>query len=120
MERLTKRDNNGNSYFRNKCFDDGILDYGMIIDRLAELEDKLESGELLELPCKVGDTVYVVYKDEWEYSIYVATAIGFYIDEEHGIEIITDFQCYPCDRIGNFTTKEAAEARLKELQEQKR
>ncbi len=82
---------------------------------LREELAKLESGELLELPCKVGDTVYVVYKDEWEYSIYAATAIGFYINEEHGIEIITDFNCYPCDRIGNFTTKAAAEDRLRAL-----
>lgn len=29
-----------------------------ILDRLAELEDKIESGKILELPCKVGDTVY--------------------------------------------------------------
>lgn len=27
-------------------------------NRLAELEDKLESGLLIELPCKIGDTVY--------------------------------------------------------------
>lgn len=29
-------------------------------NRLAELEDKLENGTLIELPCKVGDTVYVL------------------------------------------------------------
>ena len=29
-----------------------------LIDRLYELEDKIESGTLVELPCKVGDTVY--------------------------------------------------------------
>ena len=28
--------------------------------RLAELEDKIESGYLLESPCMVGDTVYVL------------------------------------------------------------
>lgn len=27
-------------------------------ERLAELEDKIENGTLIELPCKVGDTVY--------------------------------------------------------------
>lgn len=30
-----------------------------IYDRLAELEDKLESGKLLELLADVGDTIYV-------------------------------------------------------------
>ena len=39
--------------------------------RLAELEDKIENGTLVELPCKVGDTLYLVYSpfgdiDEWE------------------------------------------------------
>ena len=29
-----------------------------IYNRLAELEDKIEDGTLIELPCKVGDTVY--------------------------------------------------------------
>ena len=27
-------------------------------NRVAELEDKIENGTLVELPCKVGDTVY--------------------------------------------------------------
>jgi hypothetical protein len=29
-----------------------------LYNRLAELEDKIENGTLIELPCKVGDTVY--------------------------------------------------------------
>lgn len=29
-----------------------------IIHRLAELEDKIENGTLVELPCKVGDIIY--------------------------------------------------------------
>lgn len=29
-------------------------------NKLAELEDKLENGTLIEIPCKVGDTVYVI------------------------------------------------------------
>ena len=28
--------------------------------KLAEFEDKLEQGTLVELPCKVGDTVYII------------------------------------------------------------
>lgn len=31
-----------------------------VINRLAELEDKIEQGTLVELPCKVGDTVYKI------------------------------------------------------------
>lgn len=31
-------------------------------NRLAELEDKIENGTLVELPCKVGDTIYEIFK----------------------------------------------------------
>lgn len=31
------------------------------IDKLAEYEDLEEQGLLIRLPCKVGDTVYVIY-----------------------------------------------------------
>ncbi len=34
-----------------------------IIHRLAELEDKIENGTLVELPYKVGDTIYEVFKN---------------------------------------------------------
>lgn len=34
-----------------------------LLDRLAELEDKIEDGTLVELPCKVGDTIYEVFKN---------------------------------------------------------
>lgn len=34
-----------------------------ILERLAELEDKIEYGTLVELPCKVGDTIYEVFKN---------------------------------------------------------
>lgn len=32
-------------------------------NRLAELEDKIENGTLVDLPCKVGDTLYEVLKN---------------------------------------------------------
>lgn len=34
-----------------------------IYNRLAELEDKIENGTLVEPPCKVGDTIYEVFKN---------------------------------------------------------
>ena len=34
-----------------------------IIHSLAELEDKLETGALVEPPCKAGDTIYEVFKN---------------------------------------------------------
>lgn len=123
MERLTKRDKDGKPFIPNKDYrtdikingyDDGFMD---ILKRLAELEDKLESGQLVELPCKIYDTVWVVFSPSYgEYEIHEAKAVGFEIGV-NGIRIITNFCCYECYRICNYTTKEAAEARLKELQE---
>ena len=52
-----------------------------IYNRLAELEDDLESGKMIRLPCKVGDTVWdivksinrtentIVYKHIQEYQV---------------------------------------------------
>lgn len=37
--------------------------YDDLLNRLAELEDKIENGTLVELPCKVGDTIYEVFKN---------------------------------------------------------
>ncbi len=103
------------------CYNDmnGKGDYttGRSVDRLAELEDKLESGQLVELPCKVGDLIYIVYlDDDYEYKIAKTECIGFNI-RRGDIDIITDLCCYDPFRYGKFTTKEAADARLKELQE---
>lgn len=36
--------------------------YDDLLNRLAKLEDKIENGTLIELPCKVGDTIYEVFK----------------------------------------------------------
>lgn len=46
------------------------LGYSYIYKRLGELEEKIEAGTLMELPCKVGDMMYEVVKDlpiqEWK------------------------------------------------------
>ena len=36
--------------------------YEVMKNRLAELEDKIEQGTLIELPCKVGTDIYYVGK----------------------------------------------------------
>lgn len=43
--------------------------YSYIYERLHELEDKIANGTLIDLPCKVGDTVYV-NKDTWKDGIF--------------------------------------------------
>ena len=40
-----------------------FADYNEIINRLCDLEDKIEQGKILELPCKIGQTIYVITAD---------------------------------------------------------
>ena len=39
---------------------DTYLDYARVNNALWEIENKIENGTLVELPCKVGDTVYKI------------------------------------------------------------
>jgi hypothetical protein len=66
------------------------------IERLAELEDKIEQGKLKELPCKVGDTVYVIAScnDVDMYRIY----------EENRCECPFEYDCDYEDCDANGTT----------------
>lgn len=89
--------------------------------RLIELEDKIENGTLIELPCKIGDTFYEAVKglplEEWEMtSISICRNERFYDlwaerkrDYAHWKFLIEDFG-KTC-----FLTKKEAEAKLKEL-----
>ena len=89
-------------------------------DRLAELEDKIEQGTLIELPCKVGDTVYCVYAasgiQEWEvFGIEILKNTILFLLGHQGTE---DYNAAYLSEAGKyfFFTREEAEKRLKELQ----
>lgn len=89
------------------------------INRLTELEDKIEKGRLMELPCKVGDTVYLSYISSQRHPFtYIVSRITAYIDKDE-----TKVYAYDqYDRGGKlgailFTTLKEAEAKLKELGE---
>lgn len=115
----------------------------MAIEKLAAYEDAEEQGLLLRSPCKVGDTVYLidrdknnkfkVYEGKWERVSLVQTLkygsfnlCGeisydirdyFYNDGrtmKHGMYVGQE-----STKIGEvvFLTKEAAEAKLKEIEE---
>lgn len=80
MSRLTERDGLVvHSKFKGDFASQNIL------HKLADYEDKEEQGLLIELPCKVGDTVYEllitgVKKHEPVYEIYEAKVIRFIRD----------------------------------------
>ena len=117
VERLTKRDKDGNIYY------DGALDP---IKCLAELEDKIESGEMLIPPCKVGDTVY--YPDEVDDGNSIFFKIRKGIVDCFNIEVgckealvkydggLTYWHNFASFGETVFTDKTQAEVKLKELQ----
>lgn len=97
--------------------------YSYIYKRLYELEDKIENGTLVELPCKVGDTVYF---DTYRHG----ESIGVQPHKVERVEVVfrteRTFGNVGADipewQFGKsvFLTKSEAEARLNELQEKQR
>lgn len=103
--------------YRNTCL-------RVAIDRLAELEDKLENGTLIELPCKVGDKFYQVVKGlpihEWEVETIVFGNIYSpknYVMTARRTKDLAFWKFWSED-IGEtiFLTKAEGEAKLRELQ----
>lgn len=118
MERLTERidnvpDGESGVWVKNH-------DYVSAAEKLADYEDLEEQGRLLKLPCKVGNTVYVISMGKI-ISLVVEEISTFYVKNEKIINV----KCQNADIFRNyierefgrvvFLTKEEAEAKLKEL-----
>ena len=98
------------------------------IERLTEEHNRHMDGTLVETPCKVGDTVYCVeyfcnYKgcssDEQMFCCGCSEMLERERRKEKFVISKKKFRLQDLDRVGKtlFPTEEAAEARLKELQE---
>lgn len=113
MSRLTKRaEDDGIKavwYGKREVFLEGETGYAEA-DKLAHYEDLEEQGRLIELPCKVGDTVYVVDTDYTD--IYDLSSQYYFVIE-------CEFELYMITGLGIwvFLTKEEAEGKLKKLKE---
>lgn len=85
-----------------------------IYNRLADLEDKIENGTLVELPCKVGDTAMAII-DTLAYDNSLRRVkiegLAYIVKDENG-----DITFQHINRL--FSNEAEAEARLKELQEE--
>lgn len=88
--------------------------YSHIYKRLAEYEDDEESGKIVRLPCKVGDTVYVIIKAENGYALLKDICDVFIIKDG---EVYIGLQNYNVGANKYYLTREEAEKRLKALQE---
>lgn len=120
MERLTerKRNFNGTAISKKSMIDrEGyptVSDYASkVLTKLADYEDAEEQGLLLRLPCKVGDTVYIIIAK----SISKQKVKEIIIDE-YGIKFKTNRRMFGlCDVFHTvFLTKAEAEAKLAEME----
>lgn len=130
-DRLTKRLENGavryddGEYWR-ACYpwnEHCLSDIDRMAIKLCELEDKIEQGKIVELPCKVGQTVYATsnyFGGEWQ--MYICRVDNFTVYEKNVFMSISDrdgcnFVANICE-IGKtvFLTREEAERALKEAQ----
>ena len=92
-------------------------------DRIAELEDKIESGTLVEFPfCvfdkkknKEADCYKIALKEDWAKCLCYCDMEGFAITQD-GMLILLD-ECGRYTYCPDNRFKVVAEARLKELQE---
>lgn len=103
------------------------LGYSHIYNRLAELEDKIMDGTLIELPYKLGTKLYFIvlhtfggYFEIFETELWVY--VSRYKDEFGGVDFAIeindvdfDYETWVTARC--YSTKAEAEAKLKELQE---
>ena len=98
----------------NKDYYGDTIDFDDLYNRLAELEDKIENGTLVELPCKVGDMVY-------GYSKNVSRIIYGRLDSIHITDRGVYYTVYEDDGIIQYwldhvsKIKVEAEKRLEEL-----
>ena len=129
-KRLTNKDWKENyDIFEDICCDICTEDCGECernfnaLVRLAELEDKIENETLVNIPCKVGCTIYEVFKNHKPPFIQ-QTKVEKIIVTEKGLKLkLARNSVYETSisSLGNtlFLTKEEAEVKLKELTEVK-
>ena len=118
-QRLTKKVKDCFQYdlkdFKHKIGEFGDYDaffaYSMAVKRLGELEEKIENGTLVELPCKVGDNaVAIIDTLAYPNAIYNVKLkdLAYIVEDENG-----DVTFQHITRI--FGTKAEAEKRLEEI-----
>ena len=146
MERLTQTSNKGGVAFTFDlditCERSEIKKILKVAEKLKNYEDAEEQGLILRLPCKAGDTVYLIDRDEnnkfkvydgkWERVSLVQTSK----DVSFNLCGVISYDIYDCfyddgrimkhrmyvgqehTKIGKvvFLTKEEAEAKLKEME----
>lgn len=120
---LAKKD--GKFYFNGRevhpqygCHDMSPNDNLKLYNHFAKLEDEIENGTLVRLPCKVGDKVYYV-NYEFDNSKAVKERSKYYITSHTIKEKDILFIAFQIFNQVAWTTREQAEAKLLELKGEK-
>ena len=100
-----------------------------IFEKLQRYEDLEEGGKLIELPCKIGDTVYYINTKTrlslFKSTVYEGEVVRF-VTTRYGTSIVIQIRNeYGCTELYSednynktvFLTKEEAEAALKGAEE---
>ena len=121
MERLTQTSDKGGVAFTFDldvtCKPSEAQKILILAEKLKQYEDAEEQGFLLRLPCKVGDTIYLVDFEENDYD--EATVLSIEIDtRENRILINSDYETGTWSEDGYvFYSREEAEQALKQMGE---
>ena len=113
--------------YRNCQYCDDDIEYAHEVhNRLAKLEDKIENGTLIELPCKYGNTAWFVYETENDEMFLDEGVIQSFSIDSCGLWVYVIYKSgltywHTIEAIGErlFLTKAEAEAKLKELQNER-
>lgn len=129
-DRLTKRTENGGVQFSNGEYwntvypqnENCLTDIHRMAIKLCDLEDKIEHGKILELPCAVGEKIFALSASRTK--IYEFTIRGFLYNGKH-ITVYgdgswgEDIAICQINEIGKgevFIDRAAAEAKLREME----
>lgn len=119
MERLTWKDESGYYAPKNVTLN-ALKKRGELVDRLASYEDLEEQGRLVVLPCKVGDTVYVLNASKFHRGEVYEGYVSSFHYSFHGLEMLgTGFYGRVDDLLNKkvFLTRVESEAALKGVSE---
>lgn len=128
MERLTKTYSDGTHGASDSlpCGENSYDYKNLLIEKLGKYEDLEEQGRLIELPCKVGDKIFLDFTGFGK-DIDKFTVKDFHLDcfEDGEITLFCDYESNDRTLSGQinvmefgktvFFTKSEAEAKLKEL-----
>ena len=88
--------------------------YRKILGKLAHYEDLEEAGRLIELPCKIGDTVYGIRRYQGVRKVQSGIVSEMYFSQKNRLIIVIKHICRGYWGENIFGSFEEAKAALKE------